>query len=52
MAKKDNKQAHKTIPPKEEFVFTREDFLKALKKATRPLAPKASHVKEKRKTSA
>ncbi len=33
-------------------VFTKEDFLEALKKATRPIAPKASPVKEKRKTSA
>lgn len=32
-------------------VFTKEDFLKALKKATRPLLPKASRGKGKKKTS-
>ena len=39
--------------PKEQKkeVFTKEDFLKALKKATRPLKPKASRGKEKTKTS-
>jgi len=32
-------------------VFTKEDFLKALKKATRPIRPKASPSKGKSKTS-
>lgn len=32
-------------------VLTKEDFLKALKKATRPLKPKVSPSKEKSKTS-
>jgi hypothetical protein len=32
-------------------VFTKEDFLKALKKATRPIQPKASPSKGKKKTS-
>ena len=32
-------------------VFTKEDFLKALKKATRPIQPKASRGKGKSKTS-
>jgi len=36
----------------EEAVLTKDDFLKALKKATRPVSPKASPVKGKRKTSA
>jgi hypothetical protein len=51
MNKKQNKKKIKT-PSKEESIFTKEDFLRDLKKATRPLAPKASRVKEKRKTSA
>lgn len=37
--------------PKEDEPFTKEDFLKALKKATRPVFQKASRGKEKRKTS-
>lgn len=47
MKKKPNKQ------PKDEKkeVFTKEDFLKALKKATRPILPKASRGKGKSKTS-
>jgi len=36
---------------KKEEVFTKEDFFKALRKATRPLKPKVSRVKEKSKTS-
>ena len=43
------KSAKKQEEKKE--VFTKEDFLKALKKATRPLKPKASHGKGKKKTS-
>ena len=42
-----NKQTKKTTP-KEEVVLTKDDFLKALKKATKPL-PKASHGKGNRK---
>lgn len=37
--------------PSEKSVLTKEDFLKALKKATRPIQPKASHGKGKSKTS-
>ena len=36
---------------KKEEALTKEDFLKALKKATRPITPKASHGKGKSKTS-
>jgi hypothetical protein len=46
------KKTTKPKTPPQESVFTKEDFLKALKKATRPVAPKASPVKGKRKTSA
>ena len=49
MTKKTSKQT-KQKDEKEE-VFTKEDFFKALKKATRPLKPKASRGKGKRKTS-
>ena len=42
------KKNPKTI---KEEVFTKEDFFKALKKATRPLKPKVSHGKGKKKTS-
>jgi hypothetical protein len=45
------KKSIKKTTPKEEAVLPREDFLKALKKATRPVQ-KASHGKGKRKTSA
>jgi len=38
-------------PKEKKEVFTKEDFLKALKKATRPLTPKASRGKGKSKTS-
>jgi hypothetical protein len=44
-------QNEQKTPPKEECVLTKEDFLKALKKATRPVSPKASPVKGKKKTS-
>lgn len=36
---------------KKEEAFTKEDFLKALKKATRPIQPKVSRGKGKSKTS-
>ena len=36
---------------KQKEVLTKEDFLKALKKATRPILPKASRGKGKLKTS-
>jgi hypothetical protein len=48
--KKNNKTQNTTSSKKEE-VFTKEDFFKALKKATRPLKPKASRGKGKKKTS-
>jgi hypothetical protein len=41
----------KTTPEKE-VVFTKDDFMKALKKATRPILPKVSPVKGKKETSA
>jgi hypothetical protein len=41
-----------TMEEDEEAVLTKDDFLKALKKATRPVSPKASPVKGKKKTSA
>jgi hypothetical protein len=58
MKQKTKKQPKKTPPPKEEAVpkehgisiFTREDFLRDLRKVIRRL-PKASLVKGKRKTS-
>jgi hypothetical protein len=37
--------------PEKEKPFTKEDFLKSLKKATRPLTPKSSRGKGKSKTS-
>jgi hypothetical protein len=46
MKKKTEKQ-----PKEKKEAFTKEDFLKALKKATRPLVRKASRGKEKSKTS-
>ena len=48
---KTNSKKHQNATPKIEVVLTKDDFLKALKKATRPV-PKASHGKGKRKTSA
>ena len=42
----------KTTTNKEEVVMTKEDFLKALKKATRPVKPKPVPVTGKKKTSA
>lgn len=47
--KKSNHGEQKT--PSEKSVFTKDDFLKALKKATRPIKPKASPSKGKKKTS-
>ena len=44
------KKPIKPLKEEKKEVFTKEDFLKALKKATRPL-PKASHGKGKKKTS-
>jgi hypothetical protein len=44
------KQIKKTTPPKGEEVFTKEDFLRDLRKVIQRL-PKASLVKRKRKTS-
>jgi len=41
----------KTKTSSEKDVFTKEDFLKALRKATRPLSPKPSPEKVKPKTS-
>jgi len=41
----------KKTTPKEEVILTKEDFPKALKKATRPVR-KASYGKGKKKTSA
>ena len=49
MTKKTDKQTKKKDERKE--VFTKEDFLKALKKATRPIRPKVSPSKGKSKTS-
>jgi hypothetical protein len=46
---KENKNKKQKDEKKE--VFTKEDFLKALKKATRPILPKASRGKGKKKTS-
>lgn len=50
--KQNTKPKPKPKTPPNESVLTKEDFLKALKKATRPLKPKASHGKGKSKTSA
>jgi hypothetical protein len=49
MAKNSANQSKKKEEKKE--VLTKEDFLKALKKASRPLKPKASRGKGKKKTS-
>lgn len=46
---KEKKDEKKKVEQKK--VFTKEDFLKALKKATRPIQPKVSHRKGKSKTS-
>ena len=48
--KKQPKQPKAKTPPKES-VFTKDDFMKALKKATRPIQRKVSPSKGKRKTS-
>lgn len=47
---KSPKKTKKTTP-KEEAVLTKDDFLKALKKVTRPVSPKVSRGKGKKKTS-
>ena len=47
---KKNIPKNKELEEKKE-VLTKEDFLKALKKATRPLSPKPSRGKGKSKTS-
>lgn len=50
MSKKTRRK--KKTAPNKETVFTKEDFLKALKKATRPVTkPKALPSKGKSKTS-
>ena len=51
LSDKNKQNTKKTTPPKEEAVFTREDFLRDLRKAIRRL-PKASHGKGKKRTSA
>jgi hypothetical protein len=48
--KKNTKNSKKTSSLKEEAVFTKEDFMRDLRKVIRRL-PKASLVKGKRKTS-
>lgn len=45
------KTENKPKEEKKEETFTKEDFLKALKKVTRPVLPKASRGKGKKKTS-
>lgn len=45
------KKQTKENEDKKEEVFTKKDFFNALKKATRPLKPKTSRGKGKRKTS-
>ena len=50
MKTKKESEDKKTTPEKE-VVLTKEAFLNVLKKVTRPLPPKASHEKEKSKTS-
>jgi hypothetical protein len=44
-------QQTKKKEQKKEEIFTKEDFLKALKKATRPITRKVSPSKGKKKTS-
>lgn len=48
---KETTQPKTKITPKKEAVFTKEDFMKALKKATRPIVRKVSPSKGKKKTS-
>lgn len=46
-----SKTKQKKTPPKKEDVFTKDDFLNALKKVSRPVLKKVRPSKEKRKTS-
>jgi hypothetical protein len=46
------KTHNKTTPAtSEETIYTKEDFLKALRKVTRPISPKSKPVKAGTKTS-
>ena len=49
--KKDTSIKSRQTKDEQKEVFTKEDFLKSLKKATRPILPKVSRGKGKRKTS-